>query len=706
MPLLQDVDARLTLTRAATAPVLVAEIAKSYNQRLEVSPTMRTEILMVSVENARVVDVLTKLAVAATASWQPIEGGYRLVPDKAERAIEASAERARRLLAIQKGIEQRAAEAKESGEETAAMMGAFAGGMMGSHSVDGFLPMIDLNAIASLRPGERVVFATAPTPMQRPLKGDPSRLLQGMIAAHNQQAKEIAAHMSEMPPEVEAFMKGPIGDRFRKMSRPIVGAPAKVIVTASRGGNLMSFLGGGGLDLRVEVRAYGADGSVMLEESGALDANVRSVLMSFGKEKPSAPPANGKTTPIEYSEDAKEILSMGVKIGSSDVMGGGFGRVSKLKPEVRARILRPDEYEPLGLFPGEGLTALAKARRKPIVAELPDAAFISMFGTAPKTVEEVEADLKEGSMRLVPDNEWVVVRPADPDTARSSRVDRAGLRNLLAAVADHGTPTLDDMAAYAMTSPSPLSDTVGLFFISTFLPSEMSSMNGLISWDTLRLYGSLSPSQRQTIADGGSISFGNVGATGQAALRSLLYGSEGSVNVEREGQPEGNDPISMGMRMAMGGGGVDARDEPTQVAPNGLPMDGVLRGGRTGEPAFQLLGDTGGNATVGVSELALFSLLKDAQLPGNGGSGMRLPEEAAVGSRTVWTLHGYIAPGVWVGGTLNDDRVDAKAEKYSLTGLPPELQTRVAQEADKLKKGPFGAILGMMGSHKDPAIAP
>lgn len=100
MPLLQDVGTTLTLTRVASAPILVAEIARLTGRHLEVSPTMRSEVLMVAVKDAQTGDVLARLAMAATAVWQPMENGYRLVPDKAARSVEVASERARRLQAI------------------------------------------------------------------------------------------------------------------------------------------------------------------------------------------------------------------------------------------------------------------------------------------------------------------------------------------------------------------------------------------------------------------------------------------------------------------------------------------------------------------------------------------------------------------------------------------------------------------------------
>ena len=438
-----DSDAKLTLNRVAVAPALVAEIATATGQRLEVAPALRTEVLMVCVDGARAGDVLARLALAATAAWQPIEGGYRLVPDGAARSIEASAERARRAEAIRAGVRKRAAEATGATEG----MGA----MMANASLDAFVPLLDLGALASMEADDRLVFATGPTAVQRPLRGDPTAVVAAMIARHNAQAKGAAAGMDQMPDALASLMAGPLGERLKRMAQPVTGTPTKVIVVASKGG--LPLFGGDGLDIRLEARVYGGDGKVLLDESGTLDAGLMARVLALSGKKPSA--SSEKATPIAYSPEAKALLAT----SAMPSMGGGSGMVafggrSGVPPALRTFLLAPERNDPLALVPGEGLAALARARRKPLVALVPDAAFPSILGeAAPSTIEEVEKGLASGPMRLVPDGAFLVVKAADPDGARRNRLDRAALAALLRATEDHGTPTLEELAAFASRTP-------------------------------------------------------------------------------------------------------------------------------------------------------------------------------------------------------------------------------------------------------------
>ncbi len=686
LPFLQDVDAKLTLTRVATAPALIAEVAKLSGRHLEVSPVMGTEVLMVSVNNTSSIEVLGKIALAATATWQPIEGGYRLVPDNAARGIEASRERALRLQAINEGVKKKQEAAKKGGDEAAMAAGAF----MGAGKIDDFIPMLDLPAIAAMEAGDRVVFATSANGAQRPLRGNPMPVIAQWVADHNKTAKTMAGSMDQMPEEAKAFMTGPIGDRFKKMTKQVTANPSKLIVVVTKGGN--PIFGAMGLGMRVEARAYGADGSLLLEESGSLDSDMMATLMQFAVKKPVAP--NTKNTPIEYSADAKALIATST---IENPMSGGNLAGLKFPASLHEKLFNPDKFDPLALVPGEGLAAFAKARNKPLVGCIPDSAYPGLITNgAPKTVEEVEEGFKTGSMRLVPDASFLVIKPAEPATSRRTRVDRIALTTLLAAVANHDTPNLDELSAYAVKTVAPADNAVSMSFLTKFAPATMGSMAGMVSWDALRLFGSLTSSQRQTLASGGQVPFGFVAPVGQNALRAMLYGSSGQLSVDRPGVSNEPDIFSTAMKMMMGGGGVDIRDEPTEVAPHGLPNNGYLQATVTTDTIIRPVAAEGEvYYSLGSDELAMFHMMSTGPMAAQMQDAMKLPESGRLGSRTLWNIRGYVAQGAYVASALTDDRNPKDGQLVSLNNLPADLQAKVNAKSEKLKKSPFGAIMAM-----------
>ena len=700
MVLFQAADAKLTLDRIATAPVLVAEVAKATGRHLEVSPTLSTEVLMVCVSNAGVSDVLAKLALAATATWEPMEGGMRLVPDGAARTLEASAERARRRKALDDGMRKKAETTKAqtpAGPE-AAMAAMFTGGTGG---VNAFVPMLDPAALAAMEDGDRIVFATRPTAAQLPLRGDPSRVVTDLIAKHNQQARSMAGSAGELPEAMSAMLKGPLGDRFRTMSQIIQAAPVKITVAASKGA--LGMFGESGLDIRLELRAYGANGAVILEEVGSVDTDIMAIAASMQPPKPK--PIAATATPIVYSDEAKALAS--VSTPQNFQAGLGLGERAAIPPKLLAYLLNPEKHEPLALVPGEGLIALAKARRKPLVACLPDGAFSSILGNpAPKTVEEVEEALQKGPMRLVPDAEYLVVKAADPVRARRDRIDRAALGTLLRAAADHDAPSLDELAAYAVRSPEPARNALSMSVLSLFAPGSMDSLSGAVNWNSLRLYASLSPSQRTSLASGAHVPFNTIGQAGKKALGAMLYGAGGGLTVERNGVAPEDDIIATAMRTAMGGGAVDALDEPTEAAPNGLPAGGYLQAAVATETIIRPVTMGGaGTSTMGADELALIRLITTGPMAAQVGDAIRLPASARTGTRTTWSLRGYVAPTSYVTATLHDDRTPKDGKVVGMGELPADLQARIAQKTEKLRKSPIGAMMAV-GAMSQPKTKP
>ena len=685
----QDIAAKLTLTRLATAPVLVAEIGKLTGQNLEVSPTMRSEVLMVCVEGADTTEVLGRLANAASATWVPMENGFRLVPDNAARGIEASAERARRLQAIRASIQKKATAAETPGNP---------GNPFGNNrSVEAFVPMLDLAVLAAMEPGDRIVFASSPTQAQRPLRGDASTPIKAWVAAHNKNATVYGESFSQLPEGIAAMMEGPLGARFKQMGRPVVGAPAKVVVVATRGG--FPFFGDVGSGIQLQARLYDKDGAVMLEESGMLDDDPSAALLARMTAKPDAKAKAG--TPIVYSKAAESLIglsSFGVT-GAAGMAAVGFGNLPKPNADLKALLSRPDLNDPLALVPGEGLVALAKARRKPLVACLPDSAYPGVLrDAAPRTVEELETGLKSGPMRVVPDAGYLVLKPSEPASARLYRVDRGALATIIRAAADHESPTLDEKAEFAVRTPDPSRNPVSSALLGLFAPGVVDPVSGQSGWSGLRLYAALSSAQRDGLTKGARIPFSTLNPGAKDALATMLYGAGGGVEIEGKESSDATDPVSLGMRMALGASNESARQEPTQIVPLGLPSGGYLQASIATEPIIRpTAGEDARPGVMSLDEIATMRLLKASAIGEQMGSRIPMPDGGRLGSRAVWSLRGYVASATYVGVRLNDDRTPKNGASVVFANLPEDLRAALAQKEERLRKGPLGSILSMAG---------
>ena len=693
MPFFQVTDAKLTLTRVAAAPALVAEIAKATGRRLEVSKPLATEILMVCVENAGVDEVLAKLAVAASARWTPTENGYRLVADSPVRNIEASAERARRLQTLKAGIEKkRAAYAKSRATDDDEAKAALVGSFLGGGSVDAFVPLLDLATLANMEPGDRVVFASNPNGAQRALDGDAGSIVASWIATHNKSATTMGEGMDAMPDEIAGLMQGPLGERMRRMTQPVGAAPTKLLVVATRGGNAL--MGGLMPGVRLEARAYGANGALLLNEQGSLDTDLLSMYARLGQAKTAVPAT--KRTPILYSEDAKALIALSEAGGAPT--GGDFSAGFHVPDTLRKRLFAPQTVDPLALIPGEGLAAYAKMRRLPLVACVPDAAYgVGILEKAPETLEEVAEGLKgSGSMRLVPDSTFLVVRAAEPESARRNRLDRDALAALMASVEANDAPGLDPLARFALNSPSPERNPIVRSFLTQFVPTSLFSFSGAPSWDALRLFAVLSTEQRNVLAAGGRVSFAGLDPRGQDAVRGMLYGAQDTLTVEREGKTPEVDPFPSMMRMFMGGNGVDARDEPTEIAPRGLPDAGYLQASVAADTIVSPVGAVGPvYYALGTDELAMFQMLSQGPAGAAMGDRLHLPESGRLGTRTLWQIRGYVGPNAYVSSALADDSTPKDGVAINLKSLPADFQAKIDKKMELFKKSPLGAMMSI-----------
>ena len=159
-----------------------------------------------------------------------------------------------------------------------------------------------------------------------------------------------------------------------------------------------------------------------------------------------------------------------------------------------------------------------------------------------------------------------------------------------------------------------------------------------------------------------------------------------------------DDPLSAGMRMAFGGGGgEDAREEPTEVAPDGLPTGGYLQATVMAESIVRPLGPDGPSPLVlGTDALAMTRT--------HGGEPVRRPGRGrpqAAGARTARHPESLADSRLRRSGDLRlrrprRRRPPRRTPPSSISPtFPRRSRTRVAKRMDRLRKSPLGTILSM-----------
>ncbi len=733
----QDTSTHVTyFTRASRASQVLKELGKLAKVDLQASPQNQNDVLVISVKDLPLKDVMTRIALATSGDWKQEGSTYRLVASTIIRKQEDREESAKRTAKVRKAINSRLTEEKKALDEAAkaelatkkgnkadttakkktadeiAADAIEAFGQRGTpeeSAITALLADIDPSVLAQIDEGDRIVFSTDPTRMQRSLGGGATEIINNLIQRHDSNVGDKKPDLNDALGGMTEQQADMVRQMMRRQNTGKIGAVAKALLIASNASS-GSFLNSD--TLGIELRLYDAKGKVVFTSTSNLqfdDDNVMQKVMAAAATAaaarlgtPTNKPEvdNSKKTPIEYSADSKALQESvkGMMVGKWTV---------QLKRELRQKLFLPNLYDPLSFGETDQVLSYAKYVGKPLVANIPDSASegIQPFGDGNSTtVESFAEDLKKAvKMQIVQDEAFTVLKPAFPVRARAERLDRLALAALLQATQEKGIPTLDDLANYAAVSPNPMAGGVGSLYLFLFVPGGMPmGFDGMQSWDMLKFYSQLTPDARASLLNGGKIPLGALSGLQRTAVERMIYGAGAQLSIE-DPQKKPSEDVPAWMSMMGGGSSAeDYRGEPTEVVPNGLPGTGYLEMKGTSEPfaAPMPTGDTSTMAMLGVlgpDELALFKMLRTS--PGAEQLSGMFPKfpQLRVGERSVMKFSFHLAPLVSIQQTLKDNRLGKDAALYSEDGLPADLQKRVAARTEALKKSPFGAIGSFMG---------
>jgi hypothetical protein len=684
-------------SRAESVDQLLKDLGKAAGVQLEASRSVAGDIMLVSVTDKPLQEVMARIARADGAEWRQTETGWRLDPSVRARRDELRDETDRRVRAFEAVIDKRLGEIQKSlatstdgkSDHTIAVGIGTDGGKfdMTNNSPEAAAVLKILKGIApsdlGVKSGQRVVYSTNPNSMQVPLGSGVGVQIQQLIDAHNKTANKNNdpsknSEIDQMPDFIKKMVE--------KMSKPIDGY-AKADLVLSR----MPYVS----MLEATLVLYDNQGNVVLTAPQVIDAGAIAGLIT---------PAPAQTTgsPVELSDATKAFNTM-----FAGMRGGNLSKGVVLNDLTRPYVMDPEHHDPLALLPSDELLAVAKKLDEPIVAVIPDESVSilgAMLGAAPSE-ESVEADLKaEKQMRQLNDPGWLTIQPTYPDDARENRTDRAALAKLMRAVRDKRIPTLDDMAEFSLHAPSPSSPGVSQLYASSFSAGALGQgMDGLANWELFRIYATLPIGVRSSMNAGNDQSLPiNTLTQGQIAeLKQMVYGPLPQLQVDR-GDGKSTDMITQMITSATGG--QDYTDEPTEVLPNGLPLSGTLKISVSSEPLLSPSTNASGPDDVpqvmGVDEVAMLKYFSTnpafAQMAGQ----MPKISNYKLGSRKVYSFKFEFAPKISSNGHLKDCSLPSDAEVVSADNLPSDVQAAIQKKMEEFKSSPLGAIGALMGSQK------
>jgi hypothetical protein len=681
---------------AMPAARLVADLGKATGLNLDVSQQTGGEIVLVRVAETPVKDVMDRLAQVVDGEWVTEDTGViRLVRPAANLNREISAERAERIAAMAKsvkeaveGLKKAAAKppANAQAQVQAGVSWPFGGSNLHKHIVQ-ILSRLSPADLALAEDGGRVVFSSNPTRIQKPIPGNLEPIVAELVAEHNKAAEAAKKSNPDDDEEIDEETKKWItlmkSFGFGQDPKPIEGRPAKLLLIVEE----QEFMGG----ITATLRLYDVNGKVATEGTTSIHQSSwmqEAIDIATQKPKP-AMAADDKA--IEYSATTQEISRI-----FSSLMGGASR--GKMSSELDAKLSRPDLFDPLSFGPSESLHAISRHKKLNLVANLPDESD-SIFELVTGGTQTVNTYLKslEESKELVVSKTggWLTVAPKRPVEARRKRTDRAALARLIAASKAKGTVGLDDIAQYALTSPSPMEASTAMQYLMLYAPNAMQmGMMGMVDWDTVRLWGSLAPGQRDALASGGQISFGSLSPLQRDLMNRIMFGASANLKVAKAGEKP-QEPGFMDMIVAfMAAKHADYRQEPTEIMPMGLPAAGYIAANIGKEPVGRAVSEDPMLAftALGVDELAIFQYFKEdpnmAQVAGM----MPTITKMRVGERTNIALRMFAAADVYAEKMLQDNKVDPNSPIVDFDNLPQDFKDKIRARFEAFKKSPIPGL--------------
>lgn len=479
-------------TRGETLASTLRALSASTGKPIEVDGTLANEIVILRTKPRPVEDLLRHLAGSVGGRLAPSNGGWRLSADLETQARQEAADTDRRREALRAKLAERQkqlADQPEFGEREARILVARLKEFHKSRNEDSMgsgapyaslraaapdgrlltrvLSGIGADALATIEPGRRVVFAERPNRLQRALPA--------MAPLANRYWTEYQPMADQVSGEEVAG--------FSVIAMP-EQRPTRWLLEAKRG----PFESG------LELTLKG------LDESGVVRTRTNADLTVSRLFNGAPPDAAADEKPFVFSPTVKRMLGEVAKSflgGQSDV---------QFPEDVRGPLRDPVTNEPLSWWVADALFALAAREGRDLVACVPDLVLLPTLMMAAMEFESpkagaFEAYLAAEAATLTRPEGCLVVAPRSFRWSRELRTDRRVLKRYLEAVSRGGADFLET-ARFVYGAPRAFSDSIAPYYLLLVAPDSMEALSSVSDHALLRIVGSLSPTQLASAGTG------------------------------------------------------------------------------------------------------------------------------------------------------------------------------------------------------------
>lgn len=611
-------NAKVSLsTGGAPVEVILRDLSKQSGIPLHAADTVRGEILLIDAKDVSLDDLMKQIAAADGAEWSRDGDGYTLSRPARIRNAEQASEIAERTAVLTKSLSEHL--------KTELAPASSLGPRFNPELRLAWRAMqaVGPATLARVKSGTREVFSTEPNAMQRRWPGS----LQPLVQAFISESKQLPPEPANFP---EQIRRPRIADGTT-VSRGLVALSASI------------FQG-----YVVHVYLYDANGGLITDATTSMQMPEFDELERQMSSK--TPPASGE--PLTLSEPALEFLSI-----AKDSMAQ---KPVAISPAMMGRILDPGKYDPLGLFVGDALSAVARKHSRSLVASVPDFCFLTGLFLGHGTVTEDAIRHWIGQTSVIDESHegWMVIHPRFPIETRELRVDREKMGAFYRKAWKNGGVRLSELGTYVASQPRRYIETISVFYAFFCMP-EIARMFDPEALGALRTYGLLTENQRAALARGQPVPVNLLSAEARAELTDWIYNGPGS---------------GFGSRVFE-----STYVDPTDAFPNGLAMPASLT--QTGSSADVVIPFYNGGNLTDLNGSILDAMTLGAEL-GRQDMGEAVLKGAMSsflpGKRTSLDLQ-FESPRLNLSGHMQETWFDRTAKTLPLSELPESFREVAAK---------------------------
>ena len=593
----------------------MGEVLKAITQQTGVSvtanPGLRDVPILVSVKDVPLDELLDRIALVTGTKVEKRDYGLLFVADKDARKAQADREREwteeafdrakQKLSANNKLPDRWTADAVDKivaddqamrerltaqlsnlenvrGNRTMVFDSRMGGMSPARSSAFRVLDALPADVLASVGPGDRVVYTTRPTRMQKRMPFLTSRIVRDFVTNHNL----LASRSSRAPSDPSIEIVGSVGG-----TAPIQGV-SKMYVILSRGQQTQS--------VQVQVKFADTNGLFVGESS-------LGVAPDFGTAREERS-SEGKVIELsQMSRDLAVIMAQETSSPSSNrevfqlatwggsgtfqlISSGSSSLPKKIPDALMKALVDPRGNEPTGFYIAESFIQAGAATGKNVVAAFHD-------GLLPSLAQKlVQGKLTTGGLiaastglglNVEQDDEWLTVSPIWASSARATMFDRKEASKLFGRIHSRGFATLDELADYSF---SPVTGTprksLDLVYMS-LINKDVADQFGMYvnsNLDMLRLYGSLPADMKRSEGEDIQVPTNRLMGKAKGFVVRVAYRPMGGFSFVGGMGVESRAIIAVSMEEdPQQRQGVPAKSvlrEPTESMPNGLPAGSTL----------------------------------------------------------------------------------------------------------------------------------